>query len=315
MTTNQGGTGRSWQLAFALVCLGAAGCARDGSPEASGTTGTAAPPSLEVAPPKSAATPPSGGAVSPEIAQAVAALRDERACNRVSGCPAEDVLLAAGATAAPALAEAVAAGGRGANYFPRMVEILGRIGGADQLEAVRTLLDEPRWHVRASAAVALGRMGDRLSEPRLEYLGRNDASAAVRAATSFARVLLGDATAKEGVAVTLSEDGVRSEGWPTITFVIPLAVELKLTEALPGIRLAATHRDYFLRRTAAEALGALDDRASIPLLVGLTEDEMPGVRKRAMASLARLTGKSFPTGAGWKSWCEETRCAEAKAPD
>lgn len=106
-------------------------------------------------------------------------------------------------------------------------------------------------NVRAHAAVALGRLGDRRAvPPLLKALADPDPVLRTQAAAALGR--------------------------------------LKAGEAVPSLIGALQDTDAGVRQTAATALGIMGDPSAVPSLVQALQDAAEGVRARAAAALGRL---------------------------
>lgn len=299
---------------FSLLAL-SAGCSREGSDPRS-SEGSEPPPTVAptvgdrpapAAAPEAEPEPASSPPALPAVEQALREIRDKTRCNRVMGCPPAQALVRAGvASVAPAV-DLLRRSSGDAPWRAELVRVLGVIGHRDALPLLRDLLDDPQWLMRAEAAVALGRMRDAEALPALESLmeGSTDADhAAEHAAAGFALVRLGRADAgKAALLGTLTPEAVGRNNWGFTALAVELAGELRLQEALPGIRAAARHQDVFLRKAAFAALASLRDRQAARTLVEALGDRIPSVRTAARAALEAITGEKR-TDDEWRAWCE-----------
>jgi HEAT repeat protein len=163
------------------------------------------------------------------------------------------------------------------------VEALARIGQAATQPLVRTLLDGTAGRMRrASAAEALGHIGDRRS---LAALTRSlkDSSADVRLHATVALAQLKDPRATSYLIRALSDAsaGVRLQA----------AVALGVLRSSPGVMpLIKALRDekWYVRQHAATSLGRLADRRAGPALRTASKDPRRAVAAAARQALARL---------------------------
>lgn len=67
----------------------------------------------------------------------------------------------------------------------------------------------------------------------------------------------------------------------------------RMREALPGVREAACDSNVEVRRAAAEALGEIGGKETVPLLVRLKKDASPYVRAAAEKAIGKTSGVRF----------------------
>ncbi|MFO0751625.1 MAG: HEAT repeat domain-containing protein, partial [Myxococcota bacterium] len=102
---------------------------------------------------------------------------------------------------------------------------------------------------------------------------------------------------------------------PFLDVLVVLAGELRATQALPGIRWAATSENRFVSVHALEVLANLQDTGGIPYVLTRVEDANPTIRRTAIDALQRITGAGFETAAQWRTWAKAHALADIpKAP-
>lgn len=161
-----------------------------------------------------------------------------------------------------------------------VVEDLVKMGAA-AVEPLLAVLHDPNPNVRAGAARALGKIGDRRALRSLEFCLRFDSSAEVRKSAVWA-LHLGDARA---VPVLIDALGDTDE-WVRFGAVIVLA---KIgTLAVKSLTEALHNTDPVVRAMAAETLGRIGDRRAADTLALLLFDNSLTVRDQAAVSLGRM---------------------------
>jgi HEAT repeat protein len=88
-------------------------------------------------------------------------------------------------------------------------------------------------------------------------------------------------------AVTRISAALRRERWEVRSGVI-LALEKLGTPALTAIQAALTDHDWFVRATAANALGQIKDAKAVEGLINILSDEEWFVRERAAEALSKI---------------------------
>jgi HEAT repeat protein len=155
-------------------------------------------------------------------------------------------------------------------------------------ERIRDLLDDPRWRVRASAALVLGELGDPQALPSLWAALRDDnpqvvwvvlgALAKIPDVRTVPEVLpcmqAADATVRRAAADTLGHLGDR--------------------RGLPALLLALDDSEPLVRRYAANALKQLGAAAARPALLQHHDDPDPEVRAAIAAALIRCGAPGVP---------------------
>lgn len=162
-----------------------------------------------------------------------------------------------------------------------VVEDLAKMGVA-AVEPLLTVLRDANPNVRAGAARALGKIGDRRALSALEFCLRFDNSTEVRKSAVWA-LHLGDARAVPALVDALGD----TDEWVRFGAVIVLA---KIgTPAVKSLTNALKSDDATIRATAAETLGRIGDRRAADTLALLLFDNRQNVRDHAAVSLGRMS--------------------------
>jgi HEAT repeat protein len=136
--------------------------------------------------------------------------------------------------------------------------------------------------VRAGAAYALGKIGDRRAvEPLLGLL--KDDNEHVRGVAVPALRRLNDPRAAGPLIAALNDPhaSVRLQASSALA-------ELKDAQAVPALIGALNDTDPAVRRQTANTLGQLDDPQAVPALIGALEDSDREVRLQAAGALAKI---------------------------
>lgn len=252
------------------------------------------------------------------IDNALKAVTDRQACNRVTGCPGATVLLQFGADLIEPAAQALARPDRGDNFWTIVLpEVLGQVRDARATAPLVKLLSDRKWEVRIAAAIGLGHLGELASAatPELERLialPDNEPGAggdlAFRAALEFAAMRVDPAHAaahREVLKGLMPPPAIAADTPPPILDVlVALIGHARLSEALPTVRAGLASGNRFVVATALATTGKLQDNGAIPQLITLTADANPTIRKLAFGALADVTGASFDTTEQWRAWAE-----------
>lgn len=278
------------------------------------------------------ATPPSApdtaapAAPDPALQAIIADLKDRQKCNRVTGCPPLSALLSRGpAVLDPIVAELRAAPKADGYWAVALTDALGQLGDARAAEPLRQLARDPRWEVKMVALRGLGRLADRLDADTtaalVTELGAIVARPEARAEPSWAGSLrfvlarLDRAHEAEHRAalvalVPTDEAAMKAMAAPFLDTLVVLVGELRATQALPGVRLAATSDNRFVALHALEVLGTLQDTGGVPFALTRLEDGNPTIRRAANGALQRITGSGFETPAQWRKWATDHGLAD-----
>ena len=229
-------------------------------------------------------------------------------CNDLNGCNMVASLVALGRDAAPAVQRAFRQSAGDAYWRLMMLNTLGRLNHPDSGAFLAEVLtaDAAKEAVRIQAALALGKLKSRAHHELLTGLSHslspvNDLP--VLLAVAYALALLGDTA---GVAL-IERHLVVPEGkvlrWDRFRPGITAVGKLRLAGLRARVEAFSRRADPFVRRECAQALGDLRMRESIPALIELLRDQVPGVREAAQRALESITGFKHKTGADqWDRW-------------
>lgn len=316
-------------LALCGVALGA--CSEREAPEptlpAEDPTAAAAEP--EASAPEASAPGELGAELDPERrAHLVATLKElarRPACNRVMGCRPLVTLAQMGRDIVPALNRVVADNPRADGYwFFQIIALLGQLDDDRALPTLHGLLDDPRWEVPIRAAIALGRLARPASvEPLRAALARgeerDDPALAAAALGALSRAEPARARAhRDALAALIPDDPELIGEIPSVILdiLIEIVREVRLPQALPVVRAAALDDNRFVRGQALDTLARLQDTGGIPYALDRLDDELPSIRKKALAALQAITGvHTMDDPAQWRAWCERNGVAKLPSRD
>lgn len=230
--------------------------------------------------------------------------------------PQRDVLLAALAALEPravlSQARMRCEGSQDLGTRTAMIEVLGALGGADELEqllAPALLLEETELadELRAALREALARLlaRDERAFTRLAALLRRQRPQLVPPVL-FA---LGDAGDERGLAILdevlnfhPDQGQLAASQVPRIGRSLAPEVNRQLADRLHWMLDPARLGEC---RAAVLALGVLRDHEAVPALIGFLEGDHAGLRDTALWSLREMTGLAFAADATlWRRWHE-----------
>jgi HEAT repeat protein len=155
--------------------------------------------------------------------------------------------------------------------------------GADAVEPLIGALARNATEARASAAWALGAIGDRRAVLPLTETLRRDADETTREQAAWALGAIGDESAVEGLSAALSD--ASGEVQEQAAWALGAIGDARATAALGG---ALKSRDVKVREQAAWALGAIGDESAVPSLIALLSDENARVREQTAWALGAI---------------------------
>ena len=166
-------------------------------------------------------------------------------------------------------------------------------GGADLRQAGREFLlasfRDPRWNVRAAAALALGRSGTVAALPEFARVGRARGRD-VRGSAAVGSGLLGDTLVVDDLALVVTDPAEPEHLRGVTLLALGLIGGPDAAAALRGFLESPGHRTAMLEETAVAALGLARDPGSLPLLRRILSSGSRPDRVRALSAtaLARL---------------------------
>ena len=171
--------------------------------------------------------------------------------------------------------------------------------GESAVEPLIAALEDRRWVVRAYAAEALGKIGDkRAVKPLIQALKDWDEGVCNAAAWALRKM-----TGKNFGADykrrrrRRRRQVVEEEETPYPT---PKAVK---EERVSHLTKQLKDRDWRVRRSAAEALGEVGDKRAVEPLIEALQDKDRRVRNAAVWALEEITGEDFGTDyRKWRRW-------------
>lgn len=190
--------------------------------------------------------------------------------------------------------------------------IVGRIAAPSELEDLTQVLRAPDW----ISAGLLGPEEAPLERAIKAFLLRNGAGYSKVGALFVSMPDWATPAYLRGIAGTRNLRGLRSlppllgrrEGMDTYVLTQIASVARYAHAPLEDVSLGRIRSylhstDHQERRTAAQALGFLDDTESILDLVGLLRDQQSGVRQASYGSLRLITAMTMDPGYGrWMGW-------------
>ena len=247
----------------------------------------------------------------------IKAMKVRAACNRVMGCHASIELAGLGPAAPRAIIDVLRLERRSDGYWvTKCIDLLGQLGKGEAASFVATLLSDKRNEIRSRAAIALARLADPGTKEAVEVAltkSRDSPDIGFRMALLMALDRIGPFSVarrkKAGSLLPTTQDGLGGLNPLFLMTAAEVAREWPIPEALPALRITATHIGVFVRRQSIRALGRLGDTGAIPVLVGRLKDEVPSVRRATIRALQSITGnRRFSTEPEWLAWCEKTTC-------
>ena len=237
-----------------------------------------------------------------DIEQALAELRVRTRCNDVSGCPAADLLRAAGPKVVRPLLNLAHVAKPRAPWLPRVTSLLGELGDdAEVLATLQLLSEREEDAVRAAALLSLWRR-DAIGRDQLQENADADAAAAVSRSRLVARWALaasGDAEARGAFyALTLeltqqlvAADSVRFAAWLCGQAAAPACDTL--------YEPMAKHPAFLVRRDVMRRIRERPHSSHIPALRLLAGDPIGSLSTPAAELLRGLeSGPAFGHRAG-----------------
>ena len=195
------------------------------------------------------------------------------------------------------------------NFFvlQKVADILAEIG-EPAIEPLVAALKDEQWHVRWTAAAALGGIADkRAVEPLIASL--KDANPEVRCAATLALESMRDARAVPGLAEALQDSNadLRCNAADALAAV-------KDPHAVVALISAMNDKESQVRLHVVTALGEIRTAQAVDALIAALGDKDPGVRQMAARKLQEITGQNFGQDAAqWRQWWGTNKDAFVKS--
>ncbi len=248
------------------------------------------------------------------------ALQDRFRCNGVSGCAAQDQLVAMGWGARLPLEQVFLQAPAQAPWRARTVAILARLGDPQGEGFFARLLDDRDPEVRAHAIDGLGRIGATRQRQRIWEQAAVDGLwlAPARMAALHVLARWGD----ERAGGVFSADLPVLAGQPMGTAALVVAgglcreVPVGSIDCTAGLSAMARHPVFHVRKAAVSAMAARPTAAMASGLVYLTGDQARSIRDAAEGALVQLSGDTSRHGTpAWRAWCDGGGCKADAARD
>lgn len=253
-------------------------------------------------------------AIDEALRDALHAFRDRFACNAISGCPAEAIIIGFGWAARPHLEQMFQRAPRQATYRARAVHALAELRDPQALSFLQHAAVDVDPEVRGYAVLGIGLLGAREERPNFEQVTDADRSvwaAAPRLSALWVLRRWGDATAQARFAQEMALLVRQQMAGPALTWGLELCARPEGPSCDAILPLAAVHPNFTARREAIRAIAAHPRPALAAALVAATADPVHSLAEVAERTLAQLSGRQDLHGAqAWREWCEGTKCAE-----
>ena len=253
-------------------------------------------------------------AVPEAIRDALKQFRDRFACNNISGCPSENVLLNYGWAARPFLQQVFEKAPEQAQYRSRAVRLIAELRDPLARGFLRDRLQDSDPETRAYAVFGLGLIDDRDMARLLPTIGRDDSSAwmaPVRLSALWLALRWGDASAQQAFVQQLAMLAEQQMAVQGLVWGLTLCMRddgPRCQAALPTI---ARHPNFLVRRQVAKAMAAAPQPSYALGLVALTTESARSISEPAEQALRVLSGQDLHGSGEWRRWCEATQCQRA----
>ena len=195
------------------------------------------------------------------------------------------------------------------NFFvlQKVADILAEIG-EPAIEPLVAALKDEQWHVRWTAAAALGGIADtRAVEPLIVAL--KDAKPEVRCAAALGLESLRDARAVPALTEALQDSNadLRCNAADALAAV-------KDPRAVAPLISAMNDKESQVRLHVVTALGEIKTAQAMDALIAALGDKDPGVCQMAARKLQEITGQNFGQDAAqWRQWWVTNKDAFVKS--
>lgn len=248
------------------------------------------------------------------LRDALQQFRDRFACNNVSGCPSEHVILNFGWMVRPYLQNIFEKAPDQAQYRSRAVRVIAELRDPMARTFLRDRLQDSDPETRAYAVFGLGLLDDRELARLLPTIGRDDWSAwmaPVRLSALWLSRRWGDPTAEHAFLQQLAMLANEQMAVQGLVWGLTLCMRddgPNCQAALPAI---ARHPNFMVRRQVAKAMARAPLPAFASGLVALTTETARSISEPAEQALRVLSGQDLHGGTEWRRWCAATQCQRA----
>ncbi len=248
------------------------------------------------------------------LRDALRQFRDRFACNNISGCPAEAVLLNIGWPARGYLQQVFEKAPDQALYRSRAVRVIAELRDPSSRAFLRDRLQDSDPEVRAYAVFGLGLIDDHELVRLLPSVGRDDATAwmaPVRLSALWLALRWGDPSAQQAFVQQLALLANQQMAVQGLVWGLTLCMRddgPNCQAALPAI---ARHPNFVVRRQVAKAMAMAPQPSYAQGLVALTTESARSISEPAEQALRVLSGQNLHGSDEWRRWCETTQCARA----
>ncbi len=246
------------------------------------------------------------------LLEALQSFRDRFACNAISGCPAEAVLIGFGWAARPHLEQMFQRAPKQATYRARAVRALAELRDPQALPFLRRVATDSDPEARGYAVLGIGLLGAREERANFEQLADSDRtvwSAAPRLSALWVLRRWGDPTAEARFLEELRLLTSQQMAGPALTWGLELCARPEGPSCDAVLPAAARHGNFTVRRAAIRAIAVHPTPALAPVLVMAAADPIHSLAEVAERALRELSGRQDLQGAGaWRDWCAQTKC-------
>ena len=301
-----------------LLCLSLALCAACASPAPppvadAGPIGTE-PAAAPVGDPHTGALGRDPDALPEPIRQALKDFRDRFACNNISGCASERVLLQAGWTVRPMLQQVFEKAPDQSPYRARAVRVIAELQDPGAVPFLRERLDDKDPETRAYAIYGLGLLRDPQVLRALRSVARDDPSAWMAPVRLTALWLMwreGDPQALRDFQHQMGALARQQMAMSGLVWGLTLSLRPDGPDLAPVLPLVARHPNFQVRRLVARAMSVKPQPSFAASLVAMAADTASSIREPAERGLQVLAEQVSPPQGSWSAWCEATQCAKA----
>jgi HEAT repeat protein len=242
--------------------------------------------------------------------------RDKFKCNGVSGCPAQDALLAFGWTARPYVEQVFASAPAQASYRARSVWLLGQLADPMSQAVLRGALRDRDPEIRGYAAYGLARLGDQAILPELREWTEGPVhpwTGPAQLSAWWALWRLGEVNALAQFIQTTEQLASHPMAGPSLVWASHLCADTPPHTCDSVLPRMAQHPAFLPRRAALRAMAKAPQASFAPVLVLLLRDPVQSVRDLAQATLVAISGRGDLQGLpAWETWLAAQQALQTK---